>query len=588
MTVKPELLSLSTQIDSLGAGTIPAGELPARLSTFTPANTPSIDELNKKRQRLLDKLMPALKFNEALMNFCTHPDAVVSLTVKQEDEHKLFKKQYPMAESLKPAVREILNRWLSTGKIKKLLHQCKFNSPLLAVPKKDDQGRMTGVRLCIDIRTLNAHLLEDDRFQLPHIPEVLAQFAGGVWFGEFDLSEAYFQFRLKEESQKYTAFTWDGCQYVFVGCPFGIKHIPSLYQRFITNLFSDMPFVFPYIDNLGFSSKTWEEHYEHARMIIERLNSVGLRIKPSSYNLGNTSIKLLGHVITQHGIALDPEKAEMIQAWAKPVEGSHMASCLGLGAFMRDHIRHYADITAPLEGVKRDKVIAWTPKLEQHWELFKRAFATAPILKYPDFNKRFVLATDASQTGVGGLLYQPDDDANTITATNIVAICSKQLNATQQNYPVYKKELWGLIYCLRKFHSFIWGRRDVTVLTDHKPLIHVLNQRVMTVALQQWVDVLMDYDLKIQYRPGILHVIPDALSRMYVATYGDTNTTWGTHNNISFINNFNAVSSPSDFLCQQSLSEIKPMAVVKKRHRVPNKESEGGRKQTDSEKSNSE
>ena len=65
--------------------------------------------------------MPALKINEAFVEFCKHPDANVTLTVKQEDEHKLFKKQYPMAESLKPAVREILLRWLSTGKIKKLL-----------------------------------------------------------------------------------------------------------------------------------------------------------------------------------------------------------------------------------------------------------------------------------------------------------------------------------------------------------------------------------------------------------------------------------------------------------------------------------
>jgi transposase InsO family protein len=546
------------------------------LSTFTPIDAPAFAEHDEKKKRLLNKLMPMLVINERFIDFCTHPDAVVTLTVKPEDEPKLFKKQYPMAESLKPAVKEILMRWLSTGKIKKLTQLCRFNSPLLAVPKKDEHGKMTGVRLCIDIRTLNQHLQEDDKFQLPHIPEVLAQFAGGSLFGEVDLSEAYFQFKVKEESQKYTAFTWDSCQYVFVGCPFGIKHIPSLYQRFITNLFSDMPFVFPYIDNLGFASKDWEEHYEHARMIIERLNSVGMRIKPSSYNFGNTSIKLLGHVITQHGIALDPEKSEMIAAWPKPVEGIHLASCLGLGAFLRDHIRNYADITAPLEGVKREKTVTWTPLLDAHWTLLKRAFATAPLLKFPDFSKRFVIACDASQTGVGGVLYQPDDDDNTITAHNIVAICSKQLNATQQNYPVYKKELWGLIYCLRKFHSFIWGRRDVTVLTDHKPLIHVLNQRVMTVALQQWVDVLMDYDLKIQYRPGVLHVIPDALSRMYMATYGSTDTTWGTHSSIAILDNFSAVSSPSDFLCQQSLAEIKPMSVVKKRHMIPTKESKGG------------
>jgi len=62
---------------------------------------------------------------------------------------------------------------------------------------------------------------------------------------------------------------------------------------------------------------------------------------------------------------------------------------------------------------------------------------------------------------------------------------------------VYKKELWALIYCLRKFHYYIWGRRDVKVLTDHKPLIHMFKQKNMTVALQQWMDVILDYDLMI-------------------------------------------------------------------------------------------
>ena len=157
------------------------------------------------------------------------------------------------------------------------------------------------------------------------------------------------------------------------------------------------------------------------------------------------------------------------------------------------------------------------------------------------------------QTGAGGILYQPDDDDNTITPNNIVAICSKKLDATQRNYAVYKKELFALVYSLRKFHSFIWGRRDVTVLTDHKPLIHILQQKQMSVALQQWLDVLLNYDLHIQYRPGILHVAPDALSRMYTTAYQDDNITWGTLSNIRFVDctETSSSTSPSDALCQQ-------------------------------------
>ena len=530
-------------------------------------------------------MKPFHEANAKLTGFCTHPDSVVKLTVDPKDEDKLFRKQYPIATSLMVPVIDILKNWRDTGIIKRYPLSCKFNNPLLAVPKKDDQGKMTGVRLCLDIRTLNKFLIEDDKFQLPFIPDVLTALGGGALFGEYDLSSAYNQFKLAIESQKYTAFTWPGAggkgeQWVFEGCPFGIKHIPSLFQRFIVHLFRDMPFVFAYIDNIAFASATWKEHLEHARMIVERLTSVNLRIKPSSYNIGNTQIKLLGHVISIKGVSIDPEKAKMIMDWPEPREGSNLASALGLGAFLRDHIRHYAEVTAPLEALKKQKVIEWDDTTRSHWKLFKRAFATAPILRFPDPRKRVVIAHDASQTGIGGVLYQPDDDELTITPDNIVAICSKQLNGSQRNYPVYKKELWGLIYCLRKFHSFIWGRRDVTVLTDHKPLVHILNQRNMTVALQQWVDVLMDYDLDIKYRPGVLHVAPDALSRMYTATYGDTSITWGVPANIKILENFEKVSSPSDYLCQQSLEEIKPLSAVRKRHQDLNDEgSRGGKKQ---------
>ena len=557
---------------AFGVGSAPSQELPTRMSSFTPDNEK--DETEGPRMLLYKRLQPLHAQAELDGAFCSDPESIVELTVLKENESKVFRKQYPIAQALVDRIDEVIQRWYKEGKIKHAPRGCRFNSPLLAVPKKDDQGRMTGVRVCVDVRLLNEYLEEDDRFPLPHIPEMLAAFSGGKLFGEYDLSEAYFQFKLREESQQYTAFTWNKQQYVFVGCPFGIKHIPSLFQRYICNLFRDMPFVFPYIDNLGFASSSWEEHYEHAAMIMERLNSVNLRVKPSSINLGNTHMKLLGHVLSEQGISIDPEKQDMIMNWPKPERGSELASALGLGAFLRDHVRHYADITAPLEKAKREKDIQWTPLLDEHWKLFQRAFATAPLLRFPDFSKRFVLATDASQTGIGGLLYQPDDDENTITPHNIVAIASKQLDATQRNYPVYKKELFAVIYCLRKFHSYMWGRK-VTVLTDHKPLVHITQQRLMTVALQQWLDVLLDYDLVIKYRPGVLHVIPDALSRMYACTYQKEDV-WGTKTNIEFVHTLNTISSPSDTLCQQSLDEIKPLSAVKKRHREPDDSSTGG------------
>ena len=537
------------------ADTVTSADMPARLQTYTPEeNKSSSDSL---RQQSLKALQPLLAQNAANQEpFCTDPDSVVTLTVDPKNHSQLYRRQYPFAATLHEAVSNIIARWLQQGRITRAPTNCRFNSPLLPVPKKDDNGRMTGVRLCIDVRQLNRFLQEEDKFQIPYIPSILQSFAGNRLFGEFDLSDAYNQFSIATESRPYTAFTWDKQQYMCIGCPFGIKHLPSLFQRFMCRLFADMPFVFPYLDNIAFASSSWEEHEKHAKLIIDRLNSVNLKVKPASVNIGNSHMKLLGHVLSANGIEIDPEKKQMIMNWDKPKEGSVLQSALGLGAYLHDHIRHYADITAPLEAVKKQKIIQWNDTLDRHWLLFKRAFATAPILRFPDFNKRFVLATDASQTGVGGVLYQPDDDNDSITSSNIVAICSKKLDTSQRNYPVYKKELFGVVYSLRKFHTYIWGRTDVTVLTDHKPLIHILKQKQMAVALQQWLDVLLNYDLTIKYRPGILHVAPDALSRMYTMAYQDEDVAWGTLSNIRFIDAHATSLSPSDMLCEQSISDI--------------------------------
>ena len=554
---------------------------PDTLFSFTPSELETKQHEFQKKL-MMEKLAPLIAINTSTSRglFCTDPASVVTVTVLPENEKNIYRAQYALPHAVRPIVDKKVLSWYEEDKTELAPANCPFNNPILAAPKKDSEGKMKDVRVCEDVRLVNENQVENDRFEIPNIPSLLHSLAGGKLFGEFDLKEAYHQFLVHPNSRKYLAFTWAGVQYVWKACPFGLKHLPSFFQRYISGLFAGMPFVFPYLDNIGFSSKSWIEHFLHAKMILERLTSVNLRIKESAVNIGNTHMRLLGHIVCEQGILLDTEKKEMIAKWPLPSDGATLASALGLCAFMRDHIRHYADITAPLEAVKREKTLVWTPHLKSCWELLKKAFATAPLLRFPDLNKRLVIAADSSQASAGGVLYQPNDADDTITPYNIIAMCSKQYAAAQKNYPVYKKELWAIIYCLRKFHMYIWGRTDVILYTDHKPLIHILSQRNLTVALQQWLDVLLDYNLKIKYRPGILHIIPDALSRMYMSAYFDDSVTWGVHSNITFIRVAEENLSPSDQLCVESIEAIKPRVEVKRRHRdmKPTSVSEGGRK----------
>jgi hypothetical protein len=518
------LAEFQRAIHNEGAGSVPKEEEPEKASTFTAPDFESTYAAHRNTLHGDPDIVIALQVNSEIVGFCNLPASVVKLEIDPDKRNSLYRKQYKIPHSLYPATRAVIQRWYDVGIITLAPTGCEFNNPLTIAPKKDADGNFTGIRVCLDTRTLNSALIVTDKFQLPHIPDILEIFGGCTIFGEFDCEEAYLHFMLHPDSQRLTAFTFDGTQYMFVGCPFGLSLLPSHFQRNMNFIFNDLSFTFPYLDNLPFASRSWEEHRDHALAIILRLNQVNLKIKPSSVKFGQSHLKCLGHLVSVSGIGISPAKVQAILDWELPTTGKQLQSFLGFATFIRRSIRHFADISGPLESVKNTTTIEWNDTLRACFDTVKEAVSRAPFLQFPDFSLPFHIATDASNVGCGGVLYQPHAADEGITPTSIVSICSKKWNQSQLNYPAYKKELYAIVYCLRQFHAYVWGRADLVIFTDHKPLTYMLERKEMSVALQQWLDVLLDYKFDIRYRPGILNVLPDALSRMFCASYPQS---WG-------------------------------------------------------------
>jgi hypothetical protein len=488
------------------------------------------------RERLMQdpEIVIALEENAKITGFCTHPDSVLKLPMKSFKEgaipKKLYRPQYRIPERVLPQVREGLQRWFDEGKIIEAPPGIPYNNPIVVVPKKDNSGNVSydEVRNCLDFRGTNEEMESDlvDQFQLPFIRDTMDKFSGCKIFGEFDLQEAFFQFKLHEESRPYTAFTFEGKQYICVGVPFGLKIVPSHFQRVISKILYGLDFTKPYMDNIPFGSPDWETHKQQALAIIRRLTEHNLKIKPASVKLGHSHMRCLGHLVSSAGIGIDPKKLDMIPEWPRPKTGKDLMSFLGFVTFIRDHVRHVADLTGPLEAIKNSKTLVWNDSLEQAFTLTKKAVMTAPFLQYPDFTRPFHVATDASNTGVGGVLFQPKLEDEYITPDNIVAICSKKLQDSQTRWSAYKKEYFGIVYCLRQFRPYIWGRNDLVVYTDHKPLTYVLSSTTLSHTVHGWFDELSEFNFKVVHRPGVLNVVPDCLSRMYSDTYKDS-AVWG-------------------------------------------------------------
>ena len=546
-----ELLTLKDKVSEWGIGDPPLNEIPDRPTAFTP------DSL-KTHYEPMEKLIHSLIKDKAEANhkrtgFNTDPHSIIHIIVDPEDESKLYKRQYRIPLALIPLVQKVIDRWAGEHRIEPCTERTVINNPILVAPKKDDQGRLTGIRVCIDPRLVNKYMKNDDKFEIPRISDILTALSGKSIFGEFDLSEAYLQFMLHPDSRKYTSFTWKiGMQ--FVGCPYGLKPIPNTFQRYMTHKFAHLSNVFPYIDNLLHGARTWNEHLQTILAVIDGCDDVNLRIKPGSIRVCQAMLKVLGHILASWGVGIDPQKRDMVLAWNYPEDCANLRAFFGFAGFLADHVRHFADLRAPFDKLKvQDGKVQWTDLLKQQFDIVKQAIANAPWLQHPHPHKRFVVACDASSIAMGGILYQPDDDAHTLTSHNIVSVFSKKFTDTQQRYPVYKKELCAAVYSCLRFHSFI-AMRHFTLITDHHPLKFLQDQRSLSSGFLQWIDILSAYDFTVVHRPGILHVMPDALSRMYSQAHAN-NEPWGTQTTIRYNEIAQTFTSPSDVLSADSISK---------------------------------
>jgi hypothetical protein len=194
---------------------------------------------------LKDKLSAPLQSNAQLSGFCTMQESIVF--VDTGTNAPIAKRQYPIPYKLHSFVESTVQDWLKSGVIQRADKPVQWNNPLLVVPKRNVKGEIKGWRLCIDPRAINS-LIPSISFPLPLIRDLLESLKGSVIFSRLDLKSGYNQFLVNPEDRCKTAFTFGGTQYWFVGSPFGLKHLPAWFQRAMSTLFLDVPFVKVYMD----------------------------------------------------------------------------------------------------------------------------------------------------------------------------------------------------------------------------------------------------------------------------------------------------------------------------------------------------
>ena len=151
----------------------------------------------------------------------------------------------------------------------------------------------------------------------------------------------------------------------------------------------------------------------------------------------------------------------------------------------------------------------FTPECSAAVAKLKAHLVSDQVLAHPDYTKQFVVQPDASIFAVGGVLVQLDD----LGRERPISFRSKKLTPAEQRYAVYELEALGVIYCVRKWRHYIEGTRFLLV-TDHNALLWLFRQPHLRGKLARWALDLQQFDFMILHRPGKIHIVPDAVSRL--------------------------------------------------------------------------
>ena len=170
---------------------------------------------------------------------------------------------------------------------------------------------------------------------------------------------------------------------------------------------------------------------------------------------------------------------------------------------------HYR--TVPLTDLTKkgaSNSIKWEKIYEKAFTTLKDRLTKSPILRLPDFEKYFMVQSDASDVGMGAVLLQEFEDG-----IFPIAYASKKLLPREKNYSVIERECLGIVYAVKKFQSYLYGKPFV-IQTDHKPLVYIHKCKIDTAWIMRWALFLQNYKFRVEAIKGQDNVGADYLSRL--------------------------------------------------------------------------
>ena len=229
-----------------------------------------------------------------------------------------------------------------------------------------------------------------------------------------DLLNGYWQVGVNKADREKTAFYSTEGLFQFRLMPFGLCNAPATFQRLMDLVLAGLQWsqCLIYIGDVIILGRTFQEyldnlqeHLDNLQEVFQHLCPAGLRLKPSKCTFFQHSVTYLGHIVSREGVAADPEKIRKVASWPTPSSSKEVQSFLRFASYYRHFIKDLAAVAKPLYCLTEKGVhFKWTVDCENTFQDLHHHLSSTPVLAHPNFNRQFILDTNASDVGIGAVL----------------------------------------------------------------------------------------------------------------------------------------------------------------------------------------
>lgn len=418
---------------------------------------------------------------------------------------------------LMKAVENELNKLVEDDIMEKV-DTSDWATPIVAVRKANNQ-----VRLCGDYKVTINPSLQVDEYPLPSIDELFASMAGGEKFTKIDLSKAYLQLEVHPDDRHLLTLNTHKGLYRPKRLMFGVASAPAKWQKYMEQLLRDIEGVVVFLDDIKITAPDDAKYLLRLEEVFQRLNRNNMRVNLDKSEFMKDRIEYCGYLIDRHGIHKMQSKMDAILQMKRPTSKEEVRSFIGLINYYGRFVSNLSTMLHPLYNLIKDGVdFVWNEICEKSFGDAKNVMQSDTVLVHYNPKLPLVLAVDASPYGVGAVLSHTFADGT----EKPIQYASQTLSDVQKRYSQIDREAYAIIFGVKKFYQFIFGRR-FTLITDNKPIAQIISPKASlplfsATRMQHYAIFLSSFDYEVRHKKSNENANADAMSRLPIPSATDT------------------------------------------------------------------